>query len=276
METVQFRLAEAQSQKLTNWKNEPTIQVLKGDLEQARETQQLQMARIQHWTDLLQVEGSAKPPKIKGRSSVQPKLIRRQAEWRYSALTEPFLSSDKLFKVTPVTFEDEAAAKQNGIVLNWQFRTKLNRVKFIDDFVRSNVDEGTAIVRVGWKRVTVPVKKMVPVYTHYEIQDEAQAEQLQQAIALKQENLRGFGDLDPALQEAVTYYEEQGVPTVAVQTGEQEVTVEKVLENKPTVKVLDPRNFYIDPSCEGDLDKALFSIESFETNKADLLYLGHT
>ena len=59
---------------------------------------------------------------------MQPKLVRRQAEWRYSALAEPFLNSEKLFNVSPVTFEDEAAAKQNELVLNWQFRTKIRRI----------------------------------------------------------------------------------------------------------------------------------------------------
>src|SRR5690606_597181 len=119
----------------------------------------------------MNVRGKAKPPTVKGRSSVQPKLIRRQAEWRYSALTEPFLGSDKLFTVKPVTFEDDAAAKQNELVLNWQFKTKLNKVKLIDDYVRATVDEGTCIARLGWKRSTKMIKEMAPVWGYYEIQD---------------------------------------------------------------------------------------------------------
>jgi hypothetical protein len=271
MDGMQFQRSEASSQKLTSWKKEPSIQQLKQDLEAATPAQQAQVTRIQHWNDLMQVRGSAAAPKNKGRSSVQPKLIRRQAEWRYSALTEPFLGSNKLFKVSPTTFEDEAGAKQNELVLNYQFRTKLNRVKFIDDYVRATVDEGTSIVQVGWKRVTVPVKEMAPVWTHFEVTTPEQAEQLQQALALKQENLRGFEEkAPPALKEAVAYYEENQVATVAVQTGEQEVTVEKVIENKPTLRVMNPRNVFIDPSCEGDLTKAMFVIVSFETYQAEL------
>lgn len=120
------------------------------------------------------VRGSAKPTKVKGRSSVQPKLIRRQAEWRYSALTEPFLGSNKLFKVEPVTFEDAEATRQNSLVLNWQFRTKLNRVNFVDNFVRATVDEGTSITRVGWKRQTIMVDQEVPVYDFFPLQTEEQ------------------------------------------------------------------------------------------------------
>lgn len=257
--------------KLTGWKNEPTLLTLKTDLESAKPHHDTQVGRIQHWNNLTQVKGSARPPKVKGRSSVQPKLIRRQAEWRYSALSEPFLSSPKLFKITPVTFEDDHAAKQNELVLNWQFRTKMNKVNFIDNYVRATVDEGTCIARLGWKRSTKKVKQMVPVFEHYEIQDEENLGVLQQAIELKESNPREFNETaSEAVKAAVTYYEESGLPTTAVQVGQQEVEVEKVLENRPTVEIMNPANVFIDPSCGGDVSKAMFITVSFETCYADL------
>src|SRR6185312_16522491 len=109
---IQFRLERGE--KLTDWKKEPDVRTLIADLDAAKPAQQRQLSKIKEWNDLLRVEGSARPPKIKGRSSVQPKLIRKNAEWRYAALSEPFLSSDKLFNVEPVTFEDDDAAKQNS------------------------------------------------------------------------------------------------------------------------------------------------------------------
>lgn len=258
-------------EKLTGWKNEPSLQALKGDLESAKPSHDTQLSRIQNWNDLMAVRGKAKPIAVKGRSQVQPKLIRRQAEWRYSALTEPFLGSDKLFSVRPVTFEDDAAAKQNELLLNWQFRTKLNKVKFIDDFVRANVDEGTCVVRLGWKRSTKMIKEMVPVWQHFEIVDEQQLMQLQQVLELRQSNPRQYDEtVPPELQAAVDFYDESGQPTYAVQVGEEEVEVEKILENRPTTEVLNPANVVIDPSCQGDMEKALFVVVSFETNLADL------
>lgn len=269
---VQFQLGSGAGVKLTNWKREPTIQDLKQDLEQSKSAHDAQVSKIKHWNELMQVEGSAKPPKVKGRSSIEPKLIRRQAEWRYSSLSEPFLGSNKLFKVSPVTYEDGEAARQNELVLNWQFRTKLNRVKLIDDFVRSTVDDGTSVLQVGWVRSTVMVDQEVPVYTHYELQDESQAQQLQQALDLKTSNPREYEtQVPPELKAAVQYYEEEGQATYALQTGVTRTKVEKVLENRPTVDVLNPANVYIDPSCQGDLSKALFVVVSFETNKAELL-----
>ncbi|WP_421991641.1 portal protein [Roseococcus sp.] len=270
--TVQFTLKTDQAgAKLTTWANEPKIATLKQDLEAAKPSQQIRVRNMDRWQNLLSITGEAKIPKVRGRSSVQPKLVRRQAEWRYAALSEPFLSSEKLFKIDPVTFEDELGAKQNSLVLNWQFRTKLNRVQLIDNYVRSTVDEGTSVLRVGWCRTTTPVKQKVPIWTHYEIQSEDQLKALQAAIEAKQSNPRGFNEqAPPELIEAVKLYEETQQATVAVQTGEQEVTVQKVIENYPTVEVLNPRNVYLDPSCQGDLDKALFGVISFETNQAAL------
>lgn len=270
-QNTQFKLSEEQPNKITDWKNEPTLQTLKTDLEQAKPSQQTQTAKIDHWNNLLKVTGKEKPLKQKNRSSVQPKLIRRQAEWRYSALSEPFLSSNKLFKITPVTFEDDMAARQNELVLNWQMRTKLNKVKFIDDFVHATVDEGTSITRVGWKRVIKKVNKTVPLFDHYEIEDEQMLQVLQQAIELKLANPRQYEEeVDPAVKTCVDLYEEDGSTTYAIQSGTKEIKVDKIIENRPTLEILNPKNVFIDPSCMGDMDKALFVVVSFETNHSEL------
>lgn len=270
-EPRQFRLAESQTQKLTNWNNEPDLLVLKGELEAAKPSQQAQVTKINEWNALMNVTGKNKPKAFPGRSTVQPKLVRRQAEWRYSALTEPFLGSHKLFSIQPKTFEDADAAKQNELVLNWQFQTKLNRVKLIDDFIRSTVDDGTSILRVGWQRSTVMIKVPVPVYTHYAVETQEQVEQLQLAMALKQEDPRGYNEKIPEeVQACVALFEETGEATYAMQTGMEMRDEEKILENYPTVEVLDPRNVFIDPSANGDFSKANFVIYSFETNYAKL------
>ena len=260
------------TRKLTDWENEPKLAQLKEDFEASKPAHDAQMLKIQRWNDLMQVSGSAKPKKVPGRSSVQPKLIRRQAEWRYSALTEPFLSNDKVFSVSPTTFEDKTAATQNSVLLNWQFRTKIDRVKFIDNYVRSTVDEGTSIIRVGWQRVTVQVDKTVPVYSYFALQTEEELTAFGEALDASVADPRGFAEqADPAVQAAVTYYRENQIPTRAEVVGEETVKVEKALENRPILEVIEPNNFYIDPSCLGDVSRALFAVVSFETNKADLL-----
>lgn len=70
---------DATAQKLTNWENEPKLCDLKGDLKASQPSHDEQVAKIIHWRDLLSITGEAKPHKVKGRSSVQPKLIRKQS-----------------------------------------------------------------------------------------------------------------------------------------------------------------------------------------------------
>lgn len=266
--------------KLTEWPKEPELLALKADLEAAKPSHDAQVQKIQRWTDLMEVKGTAQPKKIPGRSSTQPKLIRRQAEWRYAALSEPFLSSDRLFKIEPVTFEDEEAARQNGLVLNYQFRTKINRIHFIDSLVRATVDEGTAIARVGWVRQTKINIKEIPVWGYMPLspRDPAavpQVQILQQTMEMRQQNPRIYEEsTPPEVKAAIDYLDQTGMPVVAVQQGVQQVEEEEILDNRPTVEILNPVNVYVDPSCQGDLDKALFVVVSFETNRAELLKDG--
>ena len=189
--------AENQPAKLTDWPKEPLPQLLKQDFESAKLSHDTLVNKINHWNDLMQVKGKARPKKVEGRSSIQPKLIRRQAEWRYSALTEPFLGSNKVFALTPVTFEDKAACNQNELLLNWQYRTKMNKVKFVDSMVRATVDEGTCIIQVGWKRETRKVKKAAPVYSYYAI-DQSLPESMQAMDVLAQA-------LNMAVEDPTTY-----------------------------------------------------------------------
>lgn len=259
------------AEKLTQWANEPNITHVKGDLEAAKPFHDDQVTKITKWNELSSVTGSQAIKKIKGRSAVQPKLIRRQAEWRYSALTEPFNSSEDLFKIEATTHEDVRGAEQNQLVLNWQFRTKINKVNFIDNYVRAATDEGLVIVRVGWCRYTIKEKKQVPVWTYYapSLQEEVAA--LDAAMQAYNANPREFMDTaPPEMLEAVKFATENQQPVVVVQTGTEEVEVDKVIDNRPTLEVLNPENVWLDPSSNGDFDKSSFVGISFETSKAEL------
>ena len=113
---------------LTKWKNPPQLKDLKQDLQDAKPIHDAQQTKVQTWLDNMHVTGKARPNTGPNRSSVQPKLIRKQAEWRYPALSDPFLSTDDVFNVRPVTWEDRGAAKQNEILLYHQFNVHLNIV----------------------------------------------------------------------------------------------------------------------------------------------------
>lgn len=302
---------------LTNWRNEPTIQSLKIDLNNSSTSHSVQVTKINAWLEKLE----AKPlPKTKGkpRSRIVPKLVRKQAEWRYASLSEPFLSTPNIFKVNPVSYEDGYSARQNELVLNHQFNTQINKIKFIDDYVRSAVDTGTAILRVDWVEqhniIDVPtpqyqlqpvdpsdvqasnrferIQRMfsdsiysqnVPIHWVNALQranDETQAreQQVMQQMQVQLMEAQQQG-LPPEQLEAIQQqYQEQlqQLPPIMyepIQVGTV-INQEEEVVNKPQLSVIDYHKVYIDPTCEGDLDRAEFIIYVFNSCKADLLADG--
>lgn len=256
-------------QKLTEWEKEPTVRDLKQNLTDAQSHHDAAVSTIAEYLDNLNIEGKAKPKAVKGSSQIQPKLIRKQAEWRYSALSEPFLSTDDIFNISPITFEDKKAAQQNQLVLNNQFNTKLNKVRLIDEYVRTAVDEGTVIARVGWDFEEETVEVEVPVY-EYQVNPEA-APLHQQLAQLQATNPEQYEQETPdELKQAHQFSVEEGVPYVPVLTGSTTESQTRTVKNQPTVEICDYRNLIIDPTCKGDLEKAGFVIYSFESSKSEL------
>ena len=260
---------DVNSLKLTKWVNEPTVSDLKSDLTAAKSSQSTQISMIDDWLDMLNVEGTHKPKTRKGRSSVQPKLVRKQAEWRYSALTEPFLDNKDMFTVSPRTFKDREAANQNSLVLNYQFSSQIDKVNFIDTYVRTAVNEGTVIARICWEYEEKKVKRDVPVYDYQEA-DPQEASIIQAAMQLEDTS-----ELDESIIESIKATQENGRPIIAIPTGDTETIEEAVVvKNQPGLTICDYRNITIDPTCGSEFDKANFIIDSFEASKSDLERTG--
>lgn len=165
-----------QAKPLTNWKNEPSVGDLKNDYINCKSSHDTQVGIIDQYMVNLRADPLQFKKKESPRSRVQPKLIRKQAERRYASLSEPFLATEDIFRVNPVTYEDTYAANQNELVLNYQFNTQLNKIKLIDDYVRAAVDTGTAIIRVGWEERTEYQDVPKPLYVPQPIDAELQTE----------------------------------------------------------------------------------------------------
>jgi hypothetical protein len=254
---------------LTNWKNPPKLGTLKQDLTFAIPTHNLQKTKITEWLDNLNVTGSAKVNTPKGNSSIVPKLIRKQAEWRYAALSEPFLSTDSVFNVKPVTWEDRDAAKQNELVLNNQFNIHIDKVKFIDEYVRAAVDEGTVITRVGWEFQEEEVEVEVP-NVEYVINPEFGPMHQHLDQMEKESPSQYMTDVPEELKQAHQLYKEQGQPIEPIVNGTRKEKQMKTIVNRPTLDVCDFRNVIIDPTCMGNIDKAGFLVYTFETSMSEL------
>lgn len=262
---------QEQVTNLVDWINPPTLLALKGDLLAAQPNHDAHIAKVNIWLDNLLVKGTAKINNNGKRSSVVPKLIRKQAEWRYTSLSEPFLSTDDVFNCTPVTYEDKKAAEQNQLVLNNQFNTKIKKTDFIDEYVRTAVDEGSVVVRVGWdyqeENVLTQQKKYQFIQSNdpltinklNEIQELYQSDPLTYESTISQEDKQAF---------VLSLQYKQ--PFKAVESGFETIEETKVVKNCPTLEICDYRNIIIDPTCFGDLDKANFVIYRFQTNRASL------
>ena len=259
------------------WAKAPTIYDLKHDLTASKPSHDNMVLAIERWRDHMHCIGEAAPKKVKGRSSVTPKLIRKHAEWRYPSLSEPFLGQDTLFTCKPRTWEDTKAAQQAQILLNYQFETCIDKVDFIDDLVRAAVDEGTVAIELGWCQIIKTRRETVPVYAYYEVPaTEADViQQLQLVIELKSSNPNEYKNIDPAIRASAEESERTQMYVTAIDTGEtQEIEVQYYEANHPTAEVCDLRNLFIDPSCGGKIEKAMFAIRSFETNYGEMKAKG--
>lgn len=261
--------AEKLKRALPNWKNVPKLSALKEDLTSATSVHSSQKTKINEWIDQMNVEGTAKINVPKGSSSVQPKLIRKQAEWRYAALSEPFLSTADLFNVKPVTWEDREAAQQNQLLLNYQFNHAIDKQSFIDEYVRTAVDEGTVILRTGWDYQEVTEEVQVPIAEFNP--DESFLPTLQELDVMETESPSMYiSNVPQELKMAHEMYKNEGIPyKPKILRYEMEEQV-KVVVNQPTVEICDYRNVLIDPTCQGDIKKATFVINSFETSLSEL------
>lgn len=267
--TASTQLSDDPNKPLTDWVKAPSVMDLKQDLADAKPIHDSQITKVNTWLDNLNVTGKAKIATTAGSSSIVPKLIRKQAEWRYAALSEPFLSTDDVFNVRPVTWEDKEAAEQNQLLLNHQLNTVIDKVKFVDEYVRAAVDEGTVVVKVGWEFEEEEYEATVPT-VEYRINPEF-APMHQHLAQMKSESPSQYAtDVPDELKEAHDLSESNGQPIEPVITGQTKEMKKRTKKNAPTLEVCQLANVVFDPTCMGDYSKANFAIESFESCLATL------
>ena len=256
-----------EDEAMTNWKNEPTVADLKQNFTDAERDQDAHKQNVARWLE----NRAAVRKKVEGRSNVSPKLIRKQAEWRYSSLEDPFLNTPDLYNVYPTTAGDIKRAKQNELVLNKQFNTQMNKVKFIGDYVREAVDIGTVIVKTGWITQEEEVTVTVPEYQYMVDQTGQLAEYYMTLMKLRAEDPEEYADHStPGLDHAIELFQQTGIAHFAKEIGEVEVTKTIETKNQPVVEVPPSENIIIDPSCGGDLSKARFIGEKFKSSLSEL------
>ena len=253
-----------------DWKKEPELAELKKDFDLVKSNHDTEVAKITKARNLKNIEGGAKLAKVAGRSNVQPKLIRKNNEWQYASLANPFLSTEDVFNAYPVSAEDVYAAEQNGLLLNYQFNNKLRKVKFINDLVHDCVDNGVVFARVGWKTVTSQIVENTPVFS-YTVAQDYDMPYLEGLAKLQNEQPNEFmAYATEEDKESLNSTLRNNAPTIAKLERYDETPKEVLVHNHPEVTVVDYRNLYVGPCYNGDITTAEFVIYSYETSIADL------
>jgi len=240
---------------ITEWKNEPSVGDLDYDLQMASSSQEDFKDKLRGYKltrDGGKVIKASKP----GKSTSRPLVVRKSNEWKYPAMEEPFLSTQDMYDIRPRTFEDVEAAKQNSLILNYQWGTKVPKVKVVGDIVRTIVDDGTVIVKTGWDAEygTKVVEEEQPVYAT----PEESLQMMQEAVANGQMS-----------EEEAQARMEMGEP---MQKGTEKVYTEKetLTVNQPTYEVCINANVTIDPTCEGIMANANFLAHEYDVDMATL------
>ncbi|AUR97947.1 portal protein [Vibrio phage 1.245.O._10N.261.54.C7] len=251
------------------WSKAPTLAELNQNFEDSKGSHDIAMNERRVSLDILNATGSARKKTRKGFSDVHPQVARKHAEWRYAALSEAFLANQDVYRLKPRTAQDKESAHQNEVLLNYQWNNQIDKVGFVDELVRTGVDEGTAFIRVGWETVAGGMEPK-NIYDYFPATSQAQVEELQKAAVVQQSDPYAYKAHVPEhIQEALRLTVQLQKPIYPV--FKETIEVEALpLVNQPTLEVCNSANLYIDPLCQGDLDKANFAIYSFETSKADL------
>jgi len=236
------------------WANEPTYEDLKADYDNSSSFHGEYKAKLLQYEE--DRDGGKKINARPGKSTARPKVVRKNAEWKYPKLEDPFLNTEDMFEIRPRTWEDTKAAEQNALVLNYQWSTKINKIKLINEVVRYAVDDGTVIVKTGWEveEKIVKVLQEQPVYAGPE-----------ESLMLMEEAVRTG-------QMPVEEFQQRMMDGTPMQIGVREVEVEvsKIVKNQPKYEVCNTANVIIDPTCEGELSHAGFIIHEYDTSMAEL------
>jgi hypothetical protein len=124
------------------------LSALKADLKAAEILKREQDSAIWKWK--AEYNGDPYGNEQKGKSAIVSRDIKKQSEWQHATIVDPFVSTSDVIRCTPITWEDEQAARQNELLLNTQFCRKFDRYNFMSKAVKVLDQEGTLVIQTGW------------------------------------------------------------------------------------------------------------------------------
>ncbi len=215
---------------------------------------------VSKWLDVY----NSKPygNEIKYKSQYVSSMVKQMVGWQLPTLVEPFTSAEGIITCEPVTYEDVPTSEQAELLLNYQFTRDFDRFTFISDLMLRIMTEGTCFIKTSWEFEERTVTEMVPREIPIPMDPAMEASFMESmSQAMQQAQMNGQ---DP--QEVQMQFMEQ-IPTKII---EEEITRKKIIKNRPTAVIKDSRDIRIDPTCRGDIQRAQFIIDDFETDLSSL------
>lgn len=284
------------------------LRVLKQDFEASRRLKHRNDEKIRQWKR--EYNGEPYGNERKGRSKIIARMIKKQSEWQHASLVDPFVSTSDIIRAKPVTWEDKEISPKVEILLNTQFCRQFDRFNFMNKAIKVLDQEGTCVVRTGWKYKEDIIKEQIKVE-----QPNPEFIQAREQLAMMQEQLAQYEPIITQFQQTMSMLEEQGIdPNQAIQAGmldsaiieqgqvamqesqaiseqieqfsqqlqqiPQTILVPQIIErkkpivNEPTAMVCRNEDIFIDPTCQDDMDNCQFVIYRYETDMTSLKRAG--
>lgn len=137
------------------------LKTLKQDLSSAKDMKAAIDQRVAERRDIY--NGKLYGNEEEGKSKIVVKLAKRQSEWGHAKIKDPFVSTPEIVKCNPVTFEDVQAARQNELLLNYQFCRQFDRYKFMTKAIKVLDVDATLVVQTGWVYEDEEITQMTDV-----------------------------------------------------------------------------------------------------------------
>ena len=125
------------------------LATLKADLKAADELKRVIDQKVTERRDC--AAGKLYGNEEEGKSKVVPKVVKRQSEWAHASIKDPFVSTANIVKCIPITYEDVKSARQNELLLNFQFCRQFDRYKFMTKAIKVLDVDATLVVQTGWE-----------------------------------------------------------------------------------------------------------------------------
>lgn len=137
------------------------LKTLKQDLSAAKDMKATIDQRVAERRDVY--NGKLYGNEEEGKSKIVVKLAKRQSEWAHATIKDPFVSTPEIIKCNPITFEDVNAARQNELLLNYQFCRQFDRYKFMTKAIKVLDVDATLVVQTGWVYEDEEITQMTDV-----------------------------------------------------------------------------------------------------------------